>query len=156
MNTYKSAWLSCAAERKQQVKVKKFSGFTLVELMIVVAIIGIISAIAYPAYDTHITKAKRGDGMSALMLASQALERFRSNPPYSYNVVNLSDIFAIQVPVEGGTAYYDLTLVNDATSYTLTATPTGSMAGKKILTLTHTGARTWGGDACWPEGGNTC
>lgn len=131
-------------------------GFTLIELMIVVAIIGIISAIAYPSYDQYITRAKRGDAMAGLQLASQALERYRTSPPYSYNVGALSDIFVVQVPVDGGAAYYNLTLVNDATSYTLTATPTGSMSGKKTLTLTNTGARTWGADACWPEGGNTC
>ncbi len=135
---------------------KYWSGFTLVELMIVVAIVGIIASIAYPSYDEYITRSKRGDAMSALMLASQAMERYRSNPPYSYDVPALSDIFATQVPVEGGTAYYNLTLTSDATSYTLTATPTGSMSGKKTLTLTNTGARTWGGDSCWPESGSTC
>jgi len=131
-------------------------GFTLVELMIVVAIVAIIASIAYPSYDEYTTRAKRGDAMSALMLASQAMERYRSNPPYSYDVPALSDIFAIQVPVEGGTAYYNLSLVSDASTYTLTATPTGSMSGKKIMTLTNTGARTWGGDACWPESGSKC
>ena len=145
---------------------KKQKGFTLIELMIVVAIIGIISAIAYPSYNQYIVRSKRADGISALMLASQAMERFRSNPPYSYKVgtdgTDLGAIFAIQVPVEGGTAYYDLALTSDATSYTLTATPTGSMAGQDgALTLTNTGARTWVDDSaashdCWPEGGNTC
>lgn len=138
------------------MKIIKQKGFTLVELVIVVAIIGIIATIAYPSYDQYITRAKRGDAMSALMLASQAMERYRSNPPYSYDVPALADISAVQVPVEGGTAYYDLTLNSNDTTYTLTATPTGSMSGKKVLTLTHTGARTWGGDACWPEAGSTC
>ncbi len=135
---------------------KYIKGFTLVELMIVVAIVGIIASIAYPSYDEYITRSKRGDAMSALMLASQAMERYRSNPPYSYDVPALSDIFATQVPVEGGTAYYTLSLTSDANSYTLTATPTGSMSGKKVLTLTNTGARTWGGDSCWPESGSSC
>jgi len=142
---------------------KKAKGFTLIELMIVVAIVGIISAIAYPSYNQHIVRSKRSDAMSALMLASQAMERFRSTPPYSYNLgTSLNTIFATQVPVDGGNAYYNLTLASDATSYTLTATPTGSMTGLDgALTLTNTGAKTWVDEGavahtCWPEGGNTC
>lgn len=134
----------------------KQTAFTLIELMIVVAIIGIIASIAYPAYNEYVVRSKRADAMSALSLASQAMERYRSNPPYSYAVPALSDIFATQVPVEGGTAYYNLTVVSDATSYTLTASPVGSMSGRNALTITNTGARTWGGDACWPESGSTC
>lgn len=140
----------------------KKSAFTLIELMIVVAIIGIITAIAYPSYDRYVVRSKRADAMSALMLAAQSYERFRANS-FNYDTA-LTNIFAGQVPVEGGTAYYTLTNSAQADgSYTLTATPTGSMAGKDgPLTLSNTGARTWddgGGGAvnqCWPEGGNTC
>jgi type IV pilus assembly protein PilE len=140
---------------------KRIAGFTLVELMIVVAIIGIIASIAYPSYSNYVTRSKRADGMSALMLAAQAYERYRSNK-FDYNVP-LATIFASQVPVEGGTAYYTLSNTAQATGgYTLTATPVGSMAGADgPLTLTNTGARTWTDkdsalSNCWPEGGNTC
>ena len=139
----------------------KKSAFTLIELMIVVAIIGIITAIAYPSYDRYVVRSKRADAMSALMLAAQSYERFRANS-FNYNTA-VGNIFATQVPVEGGTAYYNITTPPPADgSYTLIATPTGSMAGKDgPLTLTNTGARTWTDDGgavhtCWPEGGNTC
>ena len=133
-------------------------GFTLIELMIVVAIIGIIATIAYPSYKEHIAKAKRADAMSALMLASQAMERYRTNPPYNYDVTALADIFAIQVPVDGGAAYYNLSLFeNTETTYTLRASPIGSMAGEDYLSITHTGAKKWGdGKDCWPESGSSC
>ena len=131
-------------------------GFSLVELMIVVAIVGIIASFAYPSYEEYVTRSKRSDAMAALVQASQAMERYRSQAPYDYDVAALSDVFATQVPVEGGTAYYQLTIANDATSYTITATPVGSMAGKDPLTLSNTGARTWGAKNCWPEGGSSC
>jgi type IV pilus assembly protein PilE len=140
---------------------KRIAGFTLVELMIVVAIIGIIASIAYPSYDNYITRSKRSDGMSALILAAQSYERSRSNK-FDDNVP-LATIITTQVPVEGGTAYYTLSNTAQATGgYTLTATPVGSLVGKDgPLTLTNTGARTWTDkdsalSNCWPEGGNTC
>jgi len=136
-------------------KTIRMKAFTLIELMIVVAIIGIITAIAYPAYDEQVTKAKRADAMAALMSASQSYERYRANN-FDYNVA-LATIFSAQVPVDGGTAYYTLSNTAPATgSYTLLATPIGSMAGKNALTLTNTGARTWGAYACWPESASSC
>ena len=137
---------------------KKRAGFTLVELIIVVAIIGILAAIAYPSYTQHVIRSKRADGMAALMNAAQAMERFRV-ANYSYQLPNdLSDVYAVQVPTDGaGAAYYNLSVVTAANSYTLTATPTGSLAGQDDpLTLSNTGAKTWGAKACWPEGGNDC
>jgi len=137
---------------------KPSRGFTLVELMIVVAIVGIIASIAYPSYERYVTRSKRSDGMAALMSLANAMERYKVNN-YDYGISSVTDVFAGQVPVEGGDAYYILSAVPSGvgdTGYMLTATPTGSMSGKKTLTLTHTGARTWGGDNCWPEGGSTC
>lgn len=145
----------------EKLNSNKKAGFTLVELMIVVAIIGIIASIAYPSYDNYVTRSKRADGMSALMLAAQSYERYRSNK-FDYNVP-LATVFATQVPVDGGTAYYSLSNTAQATGgYTLTATPVGSLAGKDgALTLTNTGVRTWTDkdgalNNCWPEGGSTC
>ncbi|TQV86395.1 type IV pilin protein [Aliikangiella coralliicola] len=136
---------------------KNNSGFTLVEVIIVVAIVAVLASIAYPSYEQHIIKSKRSEAMAALINAAQAMERFRVSN-YSYDLPNgLSDVFAIQVPVDGGAKYYDLTVVDTASTYTLTATPVGSMAGKdSALTLTNTGLRTWNGKNCWPEGSNDC
>jgi len=139
-------------------------GFTLTEIVIVVAIIGILAAIAYPSYDSQITRSKRADAMAALTNAAQAMERFRVNN-YSYNVPgsDISVVFSNQVPTEGGTPYYTLSLQNvTATTYTLVATPVNSMAGKDgPLTLTESGARTWTDKDgvlhnCWPTESSTC
>lgn len=136
---------------------KRQSGFNLIELMIVVAIVGILASIAYPSYQDYVIKSKRADGMAALMNAAQAMERYKVNN-YNYSVADLGTVFATQVPTDGaGAAYYTLSVAATATTYTLTATPVNSMAGKDDpLTLTHTGAKTWGAKTCWPEGGNGC
>ncbi len=132
-------------------------GFTLVELVVVVAIIGILSAIAYPSYTQYVERSKRSEAMAALINAVQAMERFRATN-YGYpESGSITQVYTDQVPVDGGDRYYTLSLSNlSKTTYTLTATPEGSMAGDGNLTITHTGARTWNGKACWPEGSNDC
>lgn len=150
-----------------QSTVKKVKGFTLIELMVVMAIIGILASIAYPSYTQYTVRAKRSDGMAALNLASQAMERFRGNT-YSYDTDNnnatgnINEVFADQVPVDGGTAYYDLSVVDGVSFYIITATPVGALAGRDgALSISNAGVRTWvDGDGtahtCWPEGGNSC
>jgi type IV pilus assembly protein PilE len=58
---------------------KKSMGFTLMELMIVVAILGILAALAYPQYVEYVSKGRRAECRSALLLASQKMEKFYSN-----------------------------------------------------------------------------
>lgn len=131
-------------------------GFTLIELMIVIAILGILASIAIPAYQDSVRKAKRADAQGALMGLANAMERhFTANNSFLGAAAAAADtgapgIFATQVPVDGGTAYYNLTIsAATASSYTLTATATGGQAGDGNLTLTNTGARTWNGNAGW-------
>ena len=53
-------------------------GFTLIELMVVVAVIGILSAIAYPSYAEYLRKSRRTDGRRALLEAAGAMEKYFS------------------------------------------------------------------------------
>jgi type IV pilus assembly protein PilE len=137
-------------------------GFTLVELMIVIAIIGVVAAFAYPSYEAYVVRSKRTDGMAALMNAMNAMERYRATN-MSYVGAAADVTFESSVPADGGTPYYDISLSNvGATTYTLTATPQNSMAGKDgPLTITQAGIKTWTDENgstqnCWPESSSSC
>lgn len=134
---------------------KTEQGFTLLELMIVVAIVGILAAVAYPSYQESIARSRRADAQAALLALSGAMERhYTENNTYcdaadstsganSCGDSNIHDtgkptIFPQTVPVDGGTAYYNLTIsAVTQNSYTLTATRTGGMASDKCGDLTY-------------------
>lgn len=141
------------------------SGFTLVELMITVAIVGILAAIAYPAYTSQIAKGKRADVRVQLASAQQWMEKFYSeNYRYDRDSTGVAgtaaaafnaQLFSRSPRVGDGNAVYTLTVTPTITAYTLTATPIagGSMATDPCgtFTLTSTGRRGATGDVltCW-------
>lgn len=127
---------------------KPSGGFTLIELMIVVAIIAILAAIAYPSYQDSIRKARRADGKEALLRIQLEAEKWRvNNATYT---CNLADLGLGNTSLE---SWYTLALsACSATGFTASATGTGDQAndtGCTPLTLTVTATDTRGPSGCW-------
>ena len=123
-------------------------GFTLIELIITIAIIGILAGIAYPSYTESVNRAKRAQAQTAIVSLAQAMERvFTRNNSYAAATLGsgATDIFPSAVPATG-TQFYTLSLSNlTATGYTITATRLAgsAMASDKCgnYTLTAAGAK---------------
>ena len=120
------------------------AGFTLTEILIVVAIIGVISAIAFPSYSDHVRKTRRADAWGAIMGLANALERFRANRG-TYAGAAVPAIYPDKSPIDGSERYYTLSLSNLAgNTYTITATPEGIQKKDSCgrLLLDQSGTRT--------------
>jgi type IV pilus assembly protein PilE len=142
----------------------RMAGFTLMELMIVVAVIGVLAGIAYPSYSNYVLRANRSEAQAMLNDAAARQERYYAQN-YAY-ITTTADLGKLgmrnttgtgsSTAVKSDTGKYALS-VGSTNTYTLTATPQGAQTGDtKCGNLTLDAAGTKGASAtgavvadCW-------
>ena len=118
---------------------KRQKGFTLIEIMIVVAIVGILTAIAVPSYTEYIRRGHRAEARAGLLQAAQWLER-AATATGTYPLAAAFPAALKKIPSDR----YDITIVSaNGSTFILTATPKGAQVGDKCgnYTLTQAGVR---------------
>ena len=114
------------------------AGFTLVELLITLAIAGLLAMVAYPSYQDSVMRTRRADGIAAALAVQVAQEKFRASCPFyaqSLGTANTCGANAAASTVQAASAspegYYTLSIVSgtaSGNSYTIAADPTGIQA----------------------------
>lgn len=132
---------------------RRVVGFSLLEMIVVIAIVGLLAVVAVPAYNSYILKSNRTDAIQSLLAIQLAEEKYRvSNNSYG----TLAQVWGGVATSSGG--HYTLGISNvSATSYTITATASGSQTsdsedGASCSTMTLTYANnvtTKAPAACW-------
>lgn len=125
-------------------------GFTLIEMLIVVAVLGIIVAFGYPSYQEQVRKAHRAEGMGELLEMADRLER-RYSDQGTYGGINADALYGISTadntrPTTNGN--YKLSIDSaDTVQFTISATPQGNQTKDKCgaFTMTSQGVKTVGG-----------
>ncbi len=142
----------------------KQRGFTLIELMIVVAVVAVLALIAYPSYIDSVRKGKRGQAKADILSIAETMERcYTQNSSYllcwSAGTSNALPAGLDQSPTQGAPNYtVAMAPATTLGTFTVTATPVGDQANDKcgVLTLNQTGLRTANGSTTASSVGSPC
>lgn len=136
----------------RQPKCDRSPGFTLIELMVVVAVVAILAAIAIPSYQEQVRKSRRGQAQADLVELAQRAERFHTvNNTYDGFWGTVSPAHR-KSPRDGGSAFYNVEMSGaTANAFTLTAAPIGGTAQGNdrcgAMRLDQAGRKSHGGGA---------
>jgi len=130
---------------------KNIKGFTLIELMIGVAILGILTTIAYPSYLDYVTRSNRSEGLRELMYVAGLEEQFYiDNHTYTDDMGDLFPGALKTIGTDHGWYVMSATIGNGGASFTLTAIPQDTATAKQAtndtscqsLSIDQTGRKT--------------
>lgn len=131
------------------------SGFTLVEMLIVIAIVAILAGIAYPSYMQYVLKSKRTEAQSTLIdIANRQEMYYLDHHQYATNLSTDLGFSANPFITENGYYRIETSSAKATADFTLTATAISTQAADSecaTLSITHnsTKSSSSGSDACW-------
>lgn len=144
---------------------RRSAGFTMIEMLITIAIIGILAAVAYPSYNQSTRKARRSDAAATALTIQVAQEKFRGSCPFYAQSLGSTNtcgstaaLSTVKAPSTSSEGYYSMSITASSATgnaYEIKATATGSQAadtGCTTLTLTFNSTNPTGlkaPTACW-------
>lgn len=140
---------------KVPTTIRSVVGFSLIELMIAVAIVGILAAVAYPSYTSFVISSNRSEGQRELLhLANLQEEVFIDRRSYTTDMTALGMTNSPHI-TEFGNYSIGATIANGGTTFILTATAQGTQTsdtGCTSLTVNEAGQKgPAGSEACWRQ-----